>query len=243
MPLREHLKKAISKRVGAWLGWQLFLVLLYPFALMQIVLFWIRFARYEYLRGMNVFIVAVHFYALAGYSILVNLLIRATGNNEDGSATGFVILGVLFAVIAFVFHAIFGSLQRSKLTLLEGYYTLATNGSCSHVGQIASYTGRSPAAVTLGMEFMNQAGLLPILVNDPTGELYYDVRYGEASYAPQAQQTEYEQTWSAEPAAASDGGLVTVECPGCGSKSQIYRNRAATCEYCSSPLGEPAPVS
>ncbi|WP_221469253.1 hypothetical protein [Cohnella nanjingensis] len=231
----------MSKQVGSWLNWQLILVIAYPLSLLQIVLFWIRFARFEYLRSMNVFIVALHFYVITFYCIVAMIITTATDGKDDNPARdGFLFLGIFFAVIALIFHWIYKAVNDRKLELLDTYYQLAMHPSYTNVNQIAVYTGRSPAAVVLALQFMNQYGLLPVLANEATGELFYDERYQEA--APPEEEWQDTQP-HAEAQTVSDNGPLTVECAGCGSKAQIYRDRPAVCEYCATPLSWPAQVS
>lgn len=240
--LREELQTAIENKTGGWLGGQMFLVLLYPFALLQIVLFWIRFARHEYLRAQNVMIVAVHFFVLTFFSV-IGLIVAAFQDVWGFTMVDFVILGVIFLVVGLMAVGISGSIEKRKLDLLERYHALASEGRYTHVSQIAAQTGRSVAAASLALNFMYDAGLLPYYAHQETGELLYDESYDDAEAEDEDDEDEDGEAEVEVIYEDEDDGPLTVECPGCGSKAQIYRHQPASCEYCGTPLSWPSRVS
>ncbi|MBB6672028.1 hypothetical protein [Cohnella nanjingensis] len=259
--MREQLDAAIDRKVGNWLGWQMFYVILYPIALLQIPLFWIRFARHEYLRGQNFGILMIHFLALAFLS-LIGIIVAAFTDVWGFTVIDFVILGLPCLVLGLVFAGFYGSINNRKLALLERYHALAMDENYTHVGEIAAQMGRSVTAAALALNFMNEYGVLPYYVDEATGELIHDEEYEELAEEDEDEEEEEEEDeeWDEEETEGEaeveveyeddeedvdvvDDGPLTIECAGCGSKAQIYRGQAATCEYCATPLSWPARVS
>ncbi|MBB6672030.1 hypothetical protein [Cohnella nanjingensis] len=239
--MKEQLRKAINNRVRTWMGWQLFLVILYPLSILQMILFWTRFSRHEHLKGKKVFIVALHFYGLTFFCAFGFLSRVFSSDPDDQAAVGsYVIIAIFVVAIGLILQGISKFVNNRKIELLGWYYQVAMNNAFTNVNQIAAYASRPVASVKLALKFMNEYGLLPVLVNEATGELLYDMRYRQGESTMEA--------WDGAEAAAGaetpvdsgpiavDSGPITVECTGCGSKAQIYRNKAATCEYCSTPL-------
>lgn len=252
----DRFNRELKRIYNGWIYTNWILVIAYPIALIHMIVFWCLNVNREHARARNWDILASHF---LGITMALTLLYFSIPDSEMDADTqdGYMILMCISFGMAAVFKICGNAARKSKVRLLMTYATLVMEDeNVQTVQDLGNRVGRNYAKVTSAFDFLVRIGM-PAERDLHTGQisLLADTWYlddGEANgdeteeYEEDEEPYEEDEEEYDEDDVEEDEGyaaasrekpvLMTVECSGCGAKSQMYLGDTKTCEYCGTTL-------